>query len=495
MDDQRFDALTRAFAKGSSRRTAIKGLFGGVIGGVAVASRLDLAGAQTPCGECPGNRPICCGDIEGGTCTTVCCSDADCGGDFCLFIGNDPHNSVCVQCVADDDCGQPDVCTAPACIDNVCNQISDCPAGTTCCDVDGVGIDCVDLSGGGMYCGACGVVCSACEVCLDGACVSTCIQPDACTVVDCVGGVCEIVEGGCPPGETCCDVDGVGIDCVNLNAPDDQYCGACGVVCDTCETCVNGVCTDACPDCSYCSQGTCFGECSQSQECCNDECVPLGQCVHICIPEAQPCEDRTLECCPGLQCCIAGESSYCAECCADSDCGDCEICDSGVCAPVTDCCRDFGDYCGLLQTTAAGGDSSDQLDCCDGLVCCENWNSQGSVCAQCCNDWDCGKDGTCNEGVCEYPILCIDDKGCPEHTCCCGDGSCSWHCCDHHHHHPHPKPPKPTPAAPVTTLPATGSGQESDSTGLFGAAALGAAAALYAAKKLRETPGAPETTE
>jgi LPXTG-motif cell wall-anchored protein len=42
----------------------------------------------------------------------------------------------------------------------------------------------------------------------------------------------------------------------------------------------------------------------------------------------------------------------------------------------------------------------------------------------------------------------------------------------------------------VTTLPATGAGESSDSTGLYGAAALGAAAALYAAKKMRETPEA-----
>lgn len=39
-------------------------------------------------------------------------------------------------------------------------------------------------------------------------------------------------------------------------------------------------------------------------------------------------------------------------------------------------------------------------------------------------------------------------------------------------------------------MPATGAGlEEGDSSGLFGAAALGAAAAIYAAKKLRETPG------
>jgi LPXTG-motif cell wall-anchored protein len=182
-------------------------------------------------------------------------------------------------------------------------------------------------------------------------------------------------------------------------------------------------------------------------------------------------------------CCVAGETSYCAECCADSDCGDCEICDSGVCAPVTDCCKGAGASCSFLEVTDV--DSAAQLECCDGLVCC--YGLSNNVCAQCCIDENCDAGGTCEDGVCVYPILCIDDKGCPEHTCCCDDGSCSWHCCDHHHHHPHPhpKPPKPTPEAPVTTLPATGSGKENTSSGLLGAAALGAAA-LFAAKRVRD---------
>jgi LPXTG-motif cell wall-anchored protein len=82
-------------------------------------------------------------------------------------------------------------------------------------------------------------------------------------------------------------------------------------------------------------------------------------------------------------------------------------------------------------------------------------------------------------------VECDHDKDCPKGTCCCKDGSCSGKCC----HKPHPpKPPKPAPPAPVTVLPATGAGESNDSTGLFGAAALGAAAALYAAKKMRETP-------
>jgi hypothetical protein len=40
----------------------------------------------------------------------------------------------------------------------------------------------------------------------------------------------------------------------------------------------------------------------------------------------------------------------------------------------------------------------------------------------------------------------------------------------------------------VTTLPATGAGPNDERNGLLGATALGAAAALYAAKKMRETP-------
>ena len=47
MDDRRFDALTRALARGSSRRTALKGLVGGLLGGAVMTTRLDRAGAQS----------------------------------------------------------------------------------------------------------------------------------------------------------------------------------------------------------------------------------------------------------------------------------------------------------------------------------------------------------------------------------------------------------------------------------------------------------------
>jgi hypothetical protein len=350
---------------------------------------------------------LCC-PANGGSCA-ACCDNGDCpaGTPICYNPG-DPTNAFCVQCDSDDDCAQPDACTLAACIDFVCSTTSACPA-----------------------------------------------------------------------GETCCDVDGVGIDCVNLNAPHDQYCGACGVVCGPCETCVGGVCTadeccsdEDCSDCAYCSEGTCYGECSQSQQCCNDTCIDINGCCYD--SDCESCEvcgqDHT---CHPLVCLLP------------------ETCCNGECVPEDECCKGPGDFCGLLEV-AAGWEGSPQFDCCDGLVCCENWNSQGSVCAECCNDWDCPKGAFCHEGWCEFPQECKHDDECPKGTCCCKDGTCSGKCC--HHHHPHPKPPKPEPpkpAAPVTTLPATGAGDSKETTGLYGAAALGAAAAYLAAKKLRETPEAP----
>jgi len=77
---------------------------------------------------------------------------------------------------------------------------------------------------------------------------------------------------------------------------------------------------------------------------------------------------------------------------------------------------------------------------------------------------------------------------------------CEERCCGYYPPKPWPpKPPKfPKPApsgGEVSTLPATGAGDASESDNLFGAAALGAAAALYAAKKLRDDGTIDETPD
>ena len=65
---------------------------------------------------------------------------------------------------------------------------------------------------------------------------------------------------------------------------------------------------------------------------------------------------------------------------------------------------------------------------------------------------------------------------------------CEERCCPGPHPPKPPKPPKPAPPASgstPSTLPATGAGPSDERNSLLGAAALGAAA-IFAAKKMRD---------
>jgi LPXTG-motif cell wall-anchored protein len=219
---------------------------------------------------------------------------------------------------------------------------------------------------------------------------------------------------------------------------------------------------------------------------------------------AECCNDWGCEkgehCCGGA--CISDD-----KCCDDHDCGDCEFCRltegfGGYCEPTG---AKFGETCGLVSITEGG---SPQLDCCDGLVCCgvhhgddddspddDDWD--GGHCAECCGDWDCPKGSECHHGICKFE--CDHDKDCPDHTCCCKSGHCSKHCCDHHHDkpdkHPDYKKPEDTGGVQVDTLPSTGVGDDQTSAGWLGAAAVGAAAAYLASKKLKDETPEPDAAE
>ncbi len=302
----------------------------------------------------------------------------------------------------------------------------------------------------------------------------------------------------------CC----VGLQCCGVNG---------GSTCQEC--CANSDCDDPC---EICVEGECVGACSQSQECCDDECVAIGTC---CQESGDACAvtdgpGTQGNCCDDLLCCPVS-SGYCAECvsrtascpsancCDTSDCCDAcallllriamqsatamlsqsECCCDGECVDDDDgCCNPEGSICGVVPS-----DDSEQLDCCDGLVCCDNLYYGISVCAECCVDADCPHGGHCHEGECKYPHTCKDDKQCPKGTCCCKDGSCSGKCCDKPHPPKPPKPPKPAPSGSTpSTLPATGAGPSDERNNLLGITALGAAAALYAAKKMRDEQGISE---
>jgi hypothetical protein len=418
MDKVKFDALTRAFATGTSRRTAIKGLFGGAAAVAVAATRLDRAGAQTTCTP----ETVLDDCLLPDACTVATCERvSDTAPYFCAYeslCGETRRccDGVCSECCGDEDCeGGCSFCDSGLCV-TACNECQECE-GDMCVDLDdGVCCDGTWHPGG--------------QCCNTGDCLEA--VATFCSSVTCENHLCTVVPE-CPDDQQCCGEGAEG-----------AYCAQC---------CDNEDCYIAGP-CSICEQGWCTTpECCEHEDC--DGCEVCGQ-DHMCHPLL---------------------------CDFDETC-----CDGHACIPVDECCREIGDSCGLLEVSGAW-DGSEQLDCCDGLVCCENWNSQYPVCAECCNDWDCPKGAWCNEGWCEFPDLCDHDKDCPKGTCCCKDGSCSGKCCHHHPKPPKPAPPAPTPApAPVTTLPATGAGESTDSTGLFGAAALGDAAALYAAKKMRETP-------
>lgn len=75
---------------------------------------------------------------------------------------------------------------------------------------------CVDLTGDGQNCGACGTSCAADSVCSAGTCQSSCTEP----------------------GRTRCETS-----CVDVQS-NPSHCGACGVVCASGQSCQGGTCID-----------------------------------------------------------------------------------------------------------------------------------------------------------------------------------------------------------------------------------------------------------
>lgn len=173
MDTRKFDDLTRSMALGKSRRTVIKGLFGGVVGTIAIAGRPAYGAlAQLGCGsdeQCDDNQ-ICCN----GVCADIqCCIDDDdpnarCPEGTSCFEGYcDP---IILGCGSDAECAGDEICCEGVCAAIQCCMGDDdpnarCPEGTSCfegyCDVlcDIVGCD------DGLCCcddGTCSELC--CEI-------------------------------------------------------------------------------------------------------------------------------------------------------------------------------------------------------------------------------------------------------------------------------------------------------------------------------------------
>lgn len=456
------------------------------------------------CDFCESIGQQCCVDEKHDRLTCAyCCDDFDCEGDgacarcyggYCLSCfdqtdGRAPICAIdqcsetvtasggsgdyCVQCCSDEQC-KP----CERCHDGWCEYV--CDPGEHCCEVD---LTAADLVNGGYCATCCGPDdCSGCERCYQGQCSYACDEDETC----CHGEYCA------PKEEGCCGVQG---DWCEFVTAADNLNGSCcrGLQCCWDDKSHSGTCAECCDDydcgptpgiggTGYCCGGVCQAECCRDTDCERGVCVE-GVC-HECR-ENHDCDNGKI-CCDGG--CFAGY-----ECCFENapdpvNCGECETCFEGFCRPTG---VDLYGVCNPMVVAPAWGDAP-QLNCCDGLVCCDT-HKYGLVCLECCSDHDCAHGCTCEEGFCSCG--CASDKDCADGTCCCKNGSCSADCC------PRPEPPKPhkpsTGTTTVTSLPATGIGDAKQGSNWLGAAALGAAAAYLASRKLKpeETPEAPAPEE
>lgn len=136
MDGIRIDEVSRALARGTSRRAVLKGLFAGVAAAVGVRALPAAAAVCTP----PGPLNYCNSDAE-------CCGDSLCRGGICTCpTGQKICQGSCIASTAT--CGP-----------------SYCPAGFTPC-----GGVCKDLQRDVNNCGSCGRACGPSKICSNGQC-------------------------------------------------------------------------------------------------------------------------------------------------------------------------------------------------------------------------------------------------------------------------------------------------------------------------------------
>lgn len=169
MDIRKFDDLTRSLAAGKSRRTVIKGLFGGAVVSIAVAGRPAYGAlAQLGCGsddQCDEGQ-ICCE----GTCAAIeCC------------IGDDEPNARCPE--------------GTTCSEGMCDPILGCGSDDQCA--------------GDEIC--CEGICAAIECCIGDADPNArCPEGTSCFEGQC-DALCEYA--GCPDGQCCCPDQSCSADC------------------------------------------------------------------------------------------------------------------------------------------------------------------------------------------------------------------------------------------------------------------------------------------
>jgi hypothetical protein len=221
MDGHRFDDLTRALARGTSRRAILKALGLAVAGGVVPALGPKLAWAQ-------GNRACAqfCAQVFGADTPAAgqCTSEAAQGRGLCYTCGPASAGGTKPICCPQNSSGQCTSYSTATC----CTT----PAAPTCVN-------------GQCGCGT-GPACLAGQVCAHGACARVCTHDADCGGCTCARGVCVQCS---PPGQSC-----------NPFAP----------ICPTGMRCVS-----SCVGSGY----VCRQICTEDANC------PMGEiCAGVCVP-------------------------------------------------------------------------------------------------------------------------------------------------------------------------------------------------------------------
>lgn len=269
----------------------------------------DVCNAVGAC-ENPNNTVAC---DDGVFCTAVdTCSGGLCvgNGDTCPGAVCDEPNSRCVECLADGDCDDANICTDDSCNGNFCDNI---PNSLLCDD---------------------GLFCTLTDTCVAGECVGTsdpCLSPFICSEILDACVECES-NAHCNDGNPCTtDVCSINV-CFNIAnvIPCDD-----GLFCTINDTCSGGACVgtpDTCPG-LLCDESNarcveCFtvADCSDDQVGCTvDACVD-SNCIYP--PDDMLCDDglfcngpefchTALDCQPGGSPC--DDPNLCNE--ANDSCG------------------------------------------------------------------------------------------------------------------------------------------------------------------------------
>jgi hypothetical protein len=415
VDDKRFDGLTRAIARGASRRSVLKGLLG--LGGAAITGTIAANGTDArtagtrvsipppPPPECPSGTGKC---ADGSCCPYGRCYDGHC----CPYDGTEWCGTVCCgegQCTTSGGCCEPP--------DVPCGSIC-CPSGT-CTRLGNTDQCCIEGAVCGLECCATEDQCCDRECCPDSAaCLARIygetagIGEERCCDIDqiCEGQCCDgacyhpavTVNGGliingtdlfferfcCPAGHELC-VGDFGTDCCLTN----EVCGQDGVcqaattttaapttttaapttttAAPTTTTGSPGTTTTTPPATTTTPPPTCFPSCLGDSEC--EQCID-GFCRLV--NQGGPCGIGGRGVCDGDECVQCISAAHCENWGYDEECVEC-IDSTCLFAPPFHPCNNALDYC-----------ASGICEPCLGLgATCQSPN-------QCCSD-SCGPNNTC----------------------------------------------------------------------------------------------------